>query len=170
VLSKRKLLEPQDCITNVINPYTWLMAYSDVTFFSLLQNISVAMDYLCQDPLTENYWLHSKSDVNFQVVLTWNQRERNHLIQYLPVVYSFILISSLLLHYNSQIYATLRFLSVWKRFCFYHVWWCVSWRQFVIEISEECWRPYFWYRCKLLPVCYTCRCSYLFLQIPSLGF
>jgi len=93
------------------------------------------------------------------VALNRNHRKRNHLIT-IPAC-------SLQIHFNIITAAALQrpdlcycaLLMWWKRFCLHHVRYCVSWRLFIMQKWKECWRPYFWYRSKVWPICFTRRCK-----------
>jgi hypothetical protein len=54
MLLKRKLNEPSDDITGIINPNTWQLTGMSL-YLSLLQEISAAMDRLCQVALNQKF-------------------------------------------------------------------------------------------------------------------
>jgi hypothetical protein len=86
----------------------WTMAWQ-WHHVSLQYKTNAATDHLCQIVLnwkilhivwaksceTENYHIHSKSGINFQVVLKWNHAKRNHVKLDLPTLTSW---------YNEYIY------------------------------------------------------------------
>jgi len=87
MLIKRKLNEPRDCITNVINPYATDGVALKSLPASLLLKISVVTDQWCQTALNQNYHVNWKGSVNFQVTLQRNSTQRNHVKWDLPVYF-----------------------------------------------------------------------------------
>jgi len=86
MLLKRKLHQPCDYITKVINPHMWLMAWQCHHFLldSDIRQVWPQIVYAKLN-LTKNYCINSKSGVNFKVALKQNHINRNRTKWDLPV-------------------------------------------------------------------------------------